>query len=92
MDNLRSEIEKMKEVQRSIESKVEDYKDDFVNRLSLYRSFDDNLTSSTAVSVGGGKNPLASQSLSADTEAAIVVPDGKRNLNLNAQAKTVQQL
>jgi hypothetical protein len=83
LDNLRLEIERMKEFQRSIESKVEEYKDDFVNRLSLYRSFDDNLTSSTAASLGG-KNPLASQSLSADREALIFVPDGRRNLNINA--------
>ena len=83
LDNLRLDIDKMKEFQRSIESKVEEYKDDFVNRLSLYRSFDDNLTSSTAASLGG-KNPLASQSLSADREALIFVPDGRRNLNINA--------
>lgn len=32
---------------KSIEAKVEDYKDDFVSRLGIHRSFDNNSTAIT---------------------------------------------
>jgi hypothetical protein len=41
-----------------MEAKVEDYKDDFVSRLGLYRSFEDNSTAYTRKS--NITNPLAS--------------------------------
>ena len=54
---MKNEIAKLMEKQRAIDAKVEDYKDDFVNRLSLQKSFDDGLTASTRHSK---TNPLVS--------------------------------
>lgn len=60
---LSETIENLKSNQRELAAKVEDYKDDFVNRLSVQRSFDDGLTASTRHSK---TNPLVSPSSDRD--------------------------
>lgn len=60
-----------------MEAKVENYKDDFVNRLSLQKSFDDGMTASTRHSK---TNPLVSASFDTD-QGMLDVQETSTNLN-----------
>lgn len=81
--DLKSEIDLLKEQHRSIQAKVEDYKDDFVNRLSVYRSFETN-ASSIAPRQSSQSNPLTSRSLNLQEKEAPVANGGNPAASLQS--------